>query len=197
MPRFSIMSDQTRFENAIRDTYPLFAEDNTNDTIVEKVKDKYQEKEIHQLIQWFSEIPKIPNTKRLSLLLKTTLWVILLFKILGIFSFILTEQLSVTLIVVAIFLGPLINIAALTLAYKETANSNNVILGLLLIGFMFSREEFDILFEADFLSFGWIFVFIGWVSFVLALFTSWRLQRVYNSGPFRTRNALERLGFQL
>lgn len=197
MPRFSIMSDQRRFDNAIRDIYPLFAMDKNSETIVERVKDKYQEKEIYQLLQWFSEIPGIPNTKPLSIILKITLWLLLLFKIFGVFSFVTAEQLSLSLIVIAILLGPLINIGALTFAYKGGANNYIWVLALLLIGSSSSRNEFEVLFEEDILSLPWFLVCIAVVSFLLALFTSWRLHRVHNSGRSRTKDALERLGFQI
>ena len=149
MVRYSILSNDKRFEEATIDVINMVNEGHSIHIVPEKLKAKYQEREVEKLVKWFLDLKHRSNYNNLRLILKISLWILLLYKIFMIFLFFLDTTLSLDLKMIAMIFGPIINIIAIYLAINESKLSYLLIFVILTIsiqgsGFMTKFDNFSI-----------------------------------------------------
>ena len=149
MVRYSILSNDKRFEEATIDVINMVNEGHSIHIVPEKLKAKYQEREVEKLVKWFLDLKHRSNYNNLRLILKISLWILLLYKIFMIFLFFLDTTLSLDLKMIAMIFGPIINIIAIYLAINESKLSYLLIFVILTIsvqgsGIMTNFDTFSI-----------------------------------------------------
>ena len=149
MVRYSILSNDKRFEEATIDVINMVNEGHSTHIVPEKLKAKYQEREVEKLVKWFLDLKRRSNYNNLRLILKISLWILLLYKIFMIFLFFLDTTLSLDLKMIAMIFGPIINIIAIYLAINESKLSYLLIFVILTIsvqgsGLMTKFDNFSI-----------------------------------------------------
>ena len=149
MVRYSILSNDKRFEEATIDVINMVNEGHSIHIVPEKLKAKYQEREVEKLVKWFLDLKHRSNYNNLRLILKISLWILLLYKIFMIFLFFLDTTLSLDLKMIAMIFGPIINIIAIYLAINESKLSYLLIFVILTIsvqgsGLMTKFDNFSI-----------------------------------------------------
>jgi len=148
----------------------------TQEEIVTELSTEFQEKEIHDVLKWLSRPEEKGELRRLKTVLKISLWALLTFKLLSLFSLVAgIEGMGWRILVLVI--GPGVNILALILVYKETESAYPIVFILLLLGISQVSETFGSFLDSSVGSAMIVLNIVQVVTFAAATFSSFRLWR--------------------
>ncbi len=196
MYRKSIYEKDADFNNAVKKVYELKEKKIDDEEIPKKLASDYQEKEITMLLTDIKRLPYFENQNKLKNLLKLSLWVLLFLKILTVPDVLIALQISVIWRVIIFAISLIVISICLYLAYNEYYHSYETIFIIILISFAYSFDaivdNIQILFTISVVSKYWWIALSNDVFLISALFTSWKLRKIYPKHLLKLKSIVQK-----
>ena len=196
MFRKSIYDTTQRFEGALREVADLINRGEDEEKIPGLLSVKYQEKEIKDLLTTISRISTLKEHKGLKRTLRTSLAILLLFRVLSAHLLLISIDLAPFWDLLIFISAIILLTVALILSYREIPASYTIIF-LILLFYLSTSSSFvdnvEILFTTHPLNLLWIITFLVTTAFLVAFVVSWKLYRIYPPNLLSTQKAIQKL----
>jgi len=193
MIRWSIFDNKERFKSALIETHELSRKGMNSNEIVQTLSSTYQESDIKKLLQWMQDSSKMNEYTKYKMILKVSLWVLLIYKTFFLFAFPKTMHMGVTWEIVLMILIPILNIFGLVLAYRVIPSSYVTIFILYSCGISGFVDNVSSLFSFETGILVWILTFIYTLAYLIGGYVSFRLFRSLPEGLIRTNKIIEQI----
>ena len=191
MFRQSIHENNERYSEAVKKVIELKKEGIEHREIPDKLSAYYQEKEIKKLLIDFEKLHTLKNDSHLKLVLKFSLWIVLLLKIFSLTIMLATLEIAGHWKLIILLFSILVFATALYLTYKDSFEMVFIILfGALLLSIDSLFDNFEVIFTTPAINFSWWITFIFTAGYIVSLYSSWRLRNIYKSHLFKLNKVI-------
>jgi hypothetical protein len=193
MIRWSIFGNKEKFKSALIAVYELISKGANQKEIIETLSSSYQERDIEKLLQWIVDLPKTNQFTQEKMLLKMSLWVILVYKLFFLLALLKMAHVSITWEIGIIIFAPILNIIGLVLVYRVIPSSYILVFFLFTFSLSNMGDNIISLFSFDSGITAWILTFIYILTFFIGWYYSFKLFRALPEGLIRTKKIIEHL----
>lgn len=186
MFRQSIYENKDKYNDAVKKVIELKEQGIDESEIPNNLSTLFQEKEIKQLLLNFEKLHTLKDNSHLKLVLKLSLWLVLLLRLFSSTVILTTMEIEVFWKLIILLFGVLVFGAALYLAHKESFEMVFIILlGALVLSTDSLFENVEVLLTTSAINFSWWIILTFTIGFLVAIFSSWRLRNIYKSQLFK------------